>query len=335
MSMIRRGDSPTDPYNHPASPAFDRGAGSFRSQVVFGHHPNATIGTPHHGSPAGRFHPWGETTLVDLNTAGIRIHEKSRISASQWVQNIRDPALSVPSYLTNQINAKGQIVSVPKPQRFKIPKGIIQPRWLDDWWRAFAANNWEITTGESIICVKKPDVSEKKGDAPGTKGEASRKNDDKCVMGHVKGPLHSDVMPDLSEGESYEGYAAWAGLRVDGDSVDNFGIQYGDTLVEGVTLNSGRRLIVVVDRITLMLGDTPKKQQFEVGSSELVNTWFHEIACHAGPDSNENQKPQDATGDENDPAVQATKIEIDGMIPFGDTSSKIRAAIKSFLTAKK
>ncbi len=184
---------------------------------------------------------------------GISVPKSSKISAADWVSKIK-ACDDVPDYFKEQIKTKDGIIFVTNPKRFAYPKNVIAKDWLDDWLSAFTVEEWEMTTGSLEISVKRGD--------PKPQGELN---------------------PDLSSGDKIDGLTKWAGLTM--GAHDKFAVEYGNTFTGGVTLGSGRsKLIVITNRVTLKLGDKIPKH-FTVTDSELVNTWFHEIACHAGPDT--------------------------------------------------
>jgi hypothetical protein len=180
---------------------------------------------------------------------------------------------------------------------FAVPKDIIHDDWFDDWPPAFNADVWEITTGCLEITVTI--------DAKGT---------------NLVGVLN----PDLSKGESIDGLTKRLALTIKATSTKGFSVEFGSTMPDGATLNSKRKLIVLADRVVLHLGDKIIKKM-TVTDPELLNSWFHEISCHAGRNA---KKKVDTHGD---PDVERCAADIDRRIPGGVTTSAIGSEIDAFL----
>ncbi len=226
---------------------------------------------------------------------GIAIHRESQISAQDWVKKINDSD-DVPDYFKEQIKSKGNVIYVPNPKKFKVPTNVISKDWLSDWLSAFTVEEWEMTTG----CL---DFSVKKGDSAG--------------------PFITIVHnPDLSSGETVDGFTKYT-MTVNSRTTNSVSIERGNTLPTGVTLKSGRKVIVVANRIALSLGDKVKTFKFE--DYELLEVWFHEIACHAG--RNSIGKP-DIHGDKE---VNSYANDILAMFPKATTVSKVFVEIEDFL----
>ena len=156
---------------------------------------------------------------------GITVHQASQISAPDWVKKINDSS-DVPDYIKEQIKAKGSVIYVTSPRKFKIPNDVIPRDWISDWLSVFIANEWEMTTG----CL---DFSVKKGDAAG--------------------PFITVVHnPDLSSGESVEGFTQYT-MTVKGRSTGSIAVERGNTLPTVVTLKSGKKVIAIANRIALSL----------------------------------------------------------------------------------
>jgi hypothetical protein len=225
---------------------------------------------------------------------GIAVHQKSQISAQDWVKKINDSD-DVPDYFKEQIKSKGNVIYVTNPNKFKVPTNVISKDWLGDWLSAFNAEEWEMTTG----CL---DYSVKKGDSAG--------------------PLITVVdNPDLN-GEVIDGFTKYT-MTVTSRGTKSVMIERGNTLPTGVALKSGRKLIVVANRIALNLGGKTKTFKFE--DSELLEVWFHEVACHAG--RNTEGKP-DVHGDKE---VERWASDIEAMFPKATTVAKVFLEIQGFL----
>jgi hypothetical protein len=225
---------------------------------------------------------------------GIAVHQKSQISAQDWVKKINDSD-DIPDYFKEQIKSKGNVIYVTNPNKFKVPINVISKDWLADWLSAFNAEEWEMTTG----CL---DYSVKKGDSAG--------------------PLITVVHnPDLN-GEIIDGFTKYT-MTVTSRGTKSVMIERGNTLPTGVALKTGRKLIVVANRIALNLGDKTKTFKFE--DSELLEVWFHEIACHAG--RNTEGKP-DVHGDKE---VERWASDIEAMFPKATTVAKVFLEMQGFL----
>lgn len=210
----------------------------------------------------------------------------------------------VPEPVKKHIQAKDNLIFVSGIKTFQWPHDLVTPDWFSDWLYAFKVAEWEITTG----CLE---ISVKKGDA--------------------KGPfLVAQLKPDLSSGESIENDTVVAGLTNESRSVEKLKIEYGFTMTSGTklirmgaNLNSGRKLIAICTRVVLSVENTT--ENFDLTDSELLLTWFHEIACHAGRES------EHEPSNHEDPYVEEYVKEFDAMIPTTKTYNKIFAEIKRFL----
>jgi hypothetical protein len=226
---------------------------------------------------------------------GITIHQASKIGAQDWVKKINDSD-DVPDYFKKQIKSKGNVIYVTNPKKFKVPTNVIEKDWLEDWLSAFTVEEWEMTTG----CL---DISVKKGDSAG--------------------PLITIVHnPDLSNGETIEGFTKYT-MTVTSRGTKSIEFERGNTLPTGIALKSGRKVIAVANRIALNLGDKSRTVKFQ--DSELLEVWFHEIACHAG--RNTIGKP-DVHGDKQ---VDSYEKDIEAMFPKATTVSKVFGEIQGFL----
>jgi hypothetical protein len=236
---------------------------------------------------------------VTASQFGIAVNSASQISAGDWMQKINASG-DVPDYFKNQIKVRGDTIFVTDTKKFQVPKNVIPKDWLSDWLTAFMFAEWELTTG----CL---DMSVKKGDS--------------------KGPFIMVVQkPDLSSGENIDPFTQNT-MTNNSRSTASVMVDMGITLPDGVHLNSGRKLIVVANRIALTLGDKIKKV-FNFDDSELVSTWFHEIACHAGRHS---ARKVDTHGDKD---VDSCASDIEAMFPNANTLSKVDAEIQVFLKSR-
>ena len=230
---------------------------------------------------------------------GIRINEASQISADDWVKKINS-SNDVDDYFKPQIRSQDRIIFLTDPRHFHQPDNVIQKIWLVDWLSAFMFAEWEMTTGFL-------DISVNKGDA--------------------KGPSIKIVhRPDLSSGDSIDGFTQHT-MTEEFRSTAAASIEMGITLPDGATLASKRRkLIVVASRIDLSLGDKIKKT-FAIDDPELIKTWFHEIACHAGENI---EGIPDTHGDVH---VDTCAKDIDTMFPSSTILSKVSLEVDAFLKA--
>jgi hypothetical protein len=226
---------------------------------------------------------------------GIRIHQKSQISADEWVKKIT-ASDEVPDYFKKQIKSSGNVIFVTSTDNFRVPTNVISKDWLSDWLSAFAFDEWEMTTGVLDITVKK---------------------------GGADGPLITITHnPDLSDGESIDGFTKFT-MTEKGSSTKSLTVERGNTLPTGVKLNSKRKAIAVANRIHLSLEG--KIKTFKFADSELLEVWFHEIAAHAGRNSTQKS---DAHGDK---TVDAFAKDILEMFPASTTVPQVNVEIKSFL----
>jgi len=142
--------------------------------------------------------------------------------------------------------------------------------------------------------------------------------------GDSAGPFTKVVHnPDISNGETVDPVMNLIAMTTTTRSAESISIDRGHTLALGVTLKSGRKLIVVANRIALSLGGKIKMFKFE--DPELIETWFHETACHAGRIT---KRESDLHGD---PGVNRAAIEIETMFPKATTVPKVFAEIQDYL----
>lgn len=194
-------------------------------------------------------------TKSKASRMGILVHSQSQISAEEWVQKIK-ASNSIPDHYQAQIKWKQRTVYVTNPKRFRIPNDVIKKEWVNDWLSAFTNTDWEITTGCLDFVVEKgtsslPDIT----------------------------ITHN---PDLSNGELVDGYTK-STMTQKSHHTHSLSIERGNTLPTGVSLKSGRKAILIANRIALKLGNLVKT--FKFTDEELVEVWFHEIAAHAGRNS--------------------------------------------------
>jgi hypothetical protein len=230
---------------------------------------------------------------------GIRVNPASQISADDWVKKI-NASDDVPDHFKKQIKSKGDLISLTNPKKFMVPNNVIPRDWISDWVAAFSVEEWEMTTGSL-------DMSVKPGDAAGP---------------FIK-TVHN---PDLSNGETVDGFTQYT-MTNKSRSTAAAMIEMGITLPTGVSLKSGRKLIVIANRFALSLGNN-KVKIFNFEDSELLGTWFHEIACHAGRNS---ESKVDTHGDKE---VESSAADIDGMFPKSTTASKVLVEVQNFLKPK-
>jgi hypothetical protein len=231
----------------------------------------------------------------DMN---IRVNPASKISAGAWLTKIK-ASNHVPEHFQDQIESKGNTIFVTNPLKFKFPNNVIPKPWRDDWLSAFVTPEWEITTGRLDIVVKKDQSS----------GVSI------TVTHH----------PDLATGESISDLNKY-GMTGTFTKTKDVLVERGNTLPGDVTLKSKRKLIVIANRLTLKLGNNTKNYTFN--DDELVEVWFHEIACHAGRNSqNKDDFHTGKIGDE----VDACARDIKDMFPKTKTVPKVENDIKVFI----
>jgi hypothetical protein len=251
--------------------------------------------------PIGLYvHPKGQAQSAPVAASpkfGIRINEASKISAGDWVAKINS-SNDVDDYFKPQIKSQDRLIFLTDPKKFVYPKNVIEKIWLKDWLSAFMFADWEMTTGSL-------DMSVSKGDA--------------------QGPIIKTVhTADLSTGDSLDGFTQHT-MTGTFRSSQAATIEMGITLPDGATLASKRtKLIVITNRIVLTLADKPKKT-FNVDDPELLGTWFHEIACHAGENS---EGIPDIHGD---PHVELCAKDIDAMFPKSPILTQVFAEADNFL----
>ena len=232
---------------------------------------------------------------ADLN---IKVNSKSKINAKAWLAKIHNNK-NIPDYFKKQIKTKGNSFYVTNPRKFRFPKDVIPKLWLNDWLSAFVTPEWEITTGSLNFIVKKDDSSGLN--------------------------ITIEHNPDLSKNESISDYSKHIMTPKFTNTKDVI-VQRGITLTDGISLASGRKLIVIANRIALKLGE--KVEKFNFNDNELIEIWFHEIACHAG----RNSQGKDDYHEENPVGeVNSCGRNIERMFPETTTVPKVLSAIQKFL----
>jgi hypothetical protein len=239
---------------------------------------------------------------------GMRVNGESQISADAWVQKIKD-CTDVPTLFNEWLQAQGQIIFVVAPKGGTAADEDARS-WLRDWRAALTVNEWEVTTALLDIAVKKT----------GTPGKPQRV--------HITTVLH----PDLSGSDSIDPLTEKISLTEEYDKSKaeydktKFAIQKGATMPAGTSMQSGRKLIAIANRITLRL-EGKANREYVVTDDEIVNIWFHEIACHAG------LQTQGKPCGHGDPHVEDTYIKIDRMIPGEKTGQQVFKDVDAFLTS--
>jgi hypothetical protein len=241
--------------------------------------------------------PSNSAQAVAQSTFGIRINDASKISADDWVKKITSSD-GLDDYFKPQIQSKDPMIYLKDPKNFIVPRNVIQKSWLKDWLSAFMGGDWEMTTGLVNISV---------------------------VKGDAKGPVITFVhTPDLSSGDSIDGLTQHT-MSGTFHALADVSIEMGITLPDGATLASRRRkLIVIASRIALTLGGKSAKP-FVLDDTELVSTWFHEIACHAGENT---EGIPDIHGDAH---VELCAKDIDDMFGKSNIVAQVFAEIDNFL----
>lgn len=240
-----------------------------------------------------------------LRARGITVHAQSQITAQEWVKKIKANE-HIPRHFQDPLRAKGNKILLKNPLRFRIPKDVLDRDWTSDWLSVFISGGrkdnreWELTTGCLDIMVKKKDKSDKRISF-----------------------VHN---PDLSKGESVGGFTKYT-MSAHAKSVDQLRFEKGNTLPTGVKLKSKRKLIVIANRVALRLDG--KVKMFKFTDDELVGTFFHETAAHAG----RNALGLPDTHDDDDKTVNKHADEIDDM--FSKTTMKrVGNAIEQYLADK-
>jgi hypothetical protein len=252
-------------------------------------------------SPASGGRGKGSQKATGSSKLNIRVHPKSMISAQAWIKKIKDNN-HIPEYYQEQIKSSGNAIYVTNPKRFKVPNNVISKPWMNDWLSAFVTPKWEITTGCLDIHVENKSSSGKK--------------------------LTIIHKPDLSTGESIDQFTQYTMTKVinnikGAEKVEEVPFEKGNTLPTGTELLSKRKLIVIANRIALKLGS--KIKTFEFNDDELLEVWFHEIACHAGRNS---RGVPDTHGNK---AVESCSNDIQGMFPKTKTIPMVITEIVDYL----
>ena len=238
--------------------------------------------------------------------AGLTVNSKSEISGPQWIKKIRSSE-HVPDHFKKQLHWRKNCITT--PVNFSFPKNVIKKPWLTDWLSAFYGD-WETSTCQLEITVETPAEivkrQEKSGATTGLK-------------------ITVEVVPHLSATESI---GRWHRLEQTWHKMvgkDAFHLTRGWTFPSsvaqgkgartGVSLKSGRGIVLVATRLNLKSGKTSLKFQFQ--DSEKLEVFFHELACHAG---RETQGLVDTHGNV---TVDAWAADIERMFPKSTTFRKV------------
>jgi hypothetical protein len=238
--------------------------------------------------------PSNSAQAVAQSTFGIRINDASKINADNWVKKINSSD-GLDDYFKPQIQSKDPMIYLKNPKNFIVPRNVIEKVWLKDWLSAFTGGDWEMTTGFLDISAD-----------------------------NSKGPVITFVhTPDLSSGDSIDGFTKHT-MTGTFHALADVSIEMGITLTDGATLVSKRKkLIVIASRIALSLGGKSAKP-FVLDDTELVSTWFHEIACHAGENT---EGIPDIHGDAH---VELCAKDIDAMFGPSKVVTQVFGEIDSF-----
>jgi len=231
----------------------------------------------------------------------ITVHAKSQITAAEWVKKIKSSD-HVPQHFQDPLRARRNRILLTNPLKFRIPSDVLPRDWTTDWLSVFVADgnpdnkDWEMSTGCLDIKVRK-----------------AIKTKDRITVVHN---------PDLSQGESVSGFTKFT-MTAKARDVSELAFEKGNTLPTGVKLKSKRKFIAIANRVALDLDGKTEKLKFT--DDELVETWFHELAAHAGRNA---QGLIDTHGDN---TVDGHAREIRDMFPKTTTIRKVGEAIKKHL----
>jgi len=200
---------------------------------------------------------------------GIAVNSKSEISGPQWVKKI-DTCKYIPDDYRKIYWVKGRITV---EKRFKRSAGVIPKTWETDYLSGFHTGDWEISTHHLNVSVETGAKSAKR---------PQRQSGQKIPI------ITIELVPHLSKGEELGKL-----MRVGQSGTDlkkltvarGWTFKRGTPSIDGIirsgaVLKSGRRLMTIGTRINLNVGAT--KQIFRYIDWEHCETFFHEIACHAG-----------------------------------------------------
>jgi hypothetical protein len=257
--------------------------------------------------------------MASQYSEGITVNPKSEITGPKWIKIIQS-SNDIPDYY-KKIYWRRNRITVKK--RFEIPSGVIRKIWETDFLSGFVGG-WEISTHHLDVKAETLDEMIKR----------QRKRAGKLLR-----EIAIKFIPHLSEGEKL---GTLVRVKLSGNKLSNKKELHvtdgwtipsgkpskpGNILRAGVSLKSGRGLISVCTRINLKVG--LKITKFKYNDSELLETFFHEIACHAG---RINQGVPDTHGNTR---VDTSAADIHSMFPKYSTVDKLFKAINELPGLKK
>jgi hypothetical protein len=221
------------------------------------------------GNPVNLHDPAGRQ-----GKGGLTISPNSKISAKQWVEMIQRDTHLTP-WMKSVFKAEGNSIVLVTEKLRQVPQNEMVPEWFRPALFAIQVNEWHLTTGMTILKKTKETSSAgdkliadaEPGDEPGGVGLTEGKG---LILGETIASESMKVM----------------------DKTTNFARKMSDASAGGGPRSALRRpagnnkpaegLIVISNRgrATKDSGDIVNRTE-----ASMLETLFHELAAHAGPDS--------------------------------------------------
>ncbi len=224
------------------------------------------------------------TQAKKLQPKGILVHPASKLSADTLVKMIKENK-DFPGFLKRRISREDRTIKMPKTAPKK-PKGTFSA-YLRPFHEAFKANEWQITTGEATIDVRRIKVTTLSGKVTEEvrfeeKIKPHLSKTERLGRWSQTGPNQRTFTPEPLVGENKQ-------------------VVFGWTLDESFTkgLQSKRGLIVIVTKFTVRDPKGSGTREFTPTENEILESVMHEIAAHAGrislglPDQHPNRDVED------------------------------------------
>lgn len=200
-----------------------------------------------------------KATAAPSKTHGITVNPASEISGQEWEQMLKQSP-DLPQFIEDQVSWAQDNLTI--PAKFTVPAGTVDREWLPDYRAAFAADQWEVTTGHLDITAT---------------GDLSTQQVIQVLVPHLQSDESVDGIAKAALTRKYTDYTQ---LRLTfGETFEPFDHK-SQKFKTGAVLKSKRGLIVVTNRVKLKLGSAIHEGKIE--KPTMVESLVHEIAAHAG-----------------------------------------------------
>jgi hypothetical protein len=231
---------------------------------------------------------------------GITVNAKSEITGEKWLRILKR-SQHLPEYIQESLSWSNEVLTLAV---LRVPEKMKRREWVPDFYRAFVADEWEISTYELRVTAKKVGGSGQEMEAR-IDADLLEKNKNAGTIG-----LQTTTATDYTK----------------------FQLDFGNTLPKarknarikiGVSLTSPRGLILIATRVNLTLGGK-RLPTFRLQDEELAKFLVHELACHAGLAS------QGLPNTHYNKTVNKHAWEIEDEFGKSETTSKISKKIEEF-----